>query len=199
MADVKGKFVTLACDMIKTKPKTRQAAIDAVKQLTGKDPYQLDPEGWYNTRVLEAVFSAIEANSKGIIGWASIKVIGQLVYPTIKTTVGLPPHLVTPADFVKFEAEGFLQNHRGPDVTPRKFIKIEDKDIIIEAPSPGYNCVLIEGVYEGILQICGIADGSAKQIQCVKKGDPTCVYQITWKAERQSATAGLDWSVHSQK
>ena len=109
MAEVKGKFITLACDLIKSKPEARQAAIDAVRKLAGKDPYELDPEGWYDTKVFDAVFTAIESNTTGIMGWASIKVIGQLVYPTIKATVGLPPQLKMPLDFVKFEAEGFLQ------------------------------------------------------------------------------------------
>jgi len=198
VAEVKGKFITLACDLIKTKPVARQAAMDAVKHLTGMGPYELDPEGWYNTRVFDAVFSAIEANAEGILGWASIKVIGQLVYPTIRSTVGLPPHLQTPVDFVKFEADGFMLNHRGPEVVPRKFIKIDEGNIVVEAPSPGYNCVLIEGVFEGLLHICGIRDGSAKQIQCVKRGDPTCVYDIRW-AGQSAAPGGVDWSVHSKK
>jgi len=199
VAEVKGKFITLACDLIKTKPQARLAAMGAVRELTGKDPYELDPEGWYSTAAFDAVFSAIEANTEGIMGWASIKVIGQLVYPTIRSTVGLPPHLKTPLDFLKFEAEGFLTNHTGPDVIPRKFIKTEDKDIMIAAPSPGYNCTLIDGVYEGILHICGIADGSVKQIQCVKRGDPTCLYHITWKGESKLAVGGVDWSVHARK
>ncbi len=199
MAEVKGKFITLACDLIKTKPEARQAAIEAVMRLTGKDPYELDPEGWYDTKVFDAVFTAIEANAPGIMGWASIKVIGQLVYPTIKTTVGLPPHLKTPLDFVKFEAEGFLQNHRGIDVIARRFIKAEDKDIVVAAPSPGYNCALIDGVYEGILHLCGIGDGSVRQIQCVKKGDPTCIYQIKWEGKLKLGSSAVDWSVHSRK
>jgi hypothetical protein len=198
MAEVKGKFIMLAVDLIKTKPEARQAAMIAVKNLTGKDPYELDPEGWYDTKVFDTVFSTIEANTTGIMGWASIKVIGQLVYPTIRTTVGLPPNLVTPLDFLKFEAEGFLQNHRGPDVIARRFIKVEDGDIIVAAPSPGYNCTLIEGVYEGILQICRIGDGIVRQTQCVKKGDPTCIYHISWSG-KANIGGGVDWSVHSRK
>ena len=199
MAETKGKGITLACDLIKTKPAARQAAMDAVRRLVGKDPYGLDPEGWYDTKVFDAVFNAIEANTEGIMGWAAIKVIGQLVYPTIRTTVGLPPNLKTPMDFLTFEAEGFLQNHRGPDVIPRKFIKAEDKDIVVEAPSPGYNCTLIEGVFEGILHICGISDGLVKQTQCVKRGDPTCVYHITWEGKHQFASGGIDWSIYTHK
>jgi hypothetical protein len=183
MAEVRGKFVTLAVDLIKTKPEARQAAIEAVRGLTGKDPYELDPEGWYDARVVNSVFTAIKSNTVGIMGWASIKVIGQLIYPTIKTTVGLPQHLKTPLDFITFEAEGFLRDNRGPDVVPRRFLKTEEGDVVVVAPSPGYDCTLIEGVYEGILHLCRIGDGKVKQTQCVKKGDPTCVYQITWEGK----------------
>ena len=193
MAEVRGKFITLACDLIKTKPQARAAAINAVKTLTGRDPYELDQEGFYDTKVFDAVFRAIEENSSQVMGWAAIRVIGQLVYPTIKVTAGLPEHLKTPADFVRFEADGFMANHRGNDVVPRKFLKIEDRDIIVEAPSPGYNCVLIEGVFDGILQMCKVKDGSVKQIKCVKNGDSTCVYHISWKGE-QSSSGLVNWS-----
>jgi hypothetical protein len=171
---------------------------ETVKNLTGKDPYDLDPEGWYDTKVWGATFDAIEANAPGIEGWAAIKVIGQLVYPTIRTTVGLPAHLVTPLDFVKFEAEGFLQNHRGFDVIPRKILKAEEGEIIMDAPSPGYNCTIIEGVFEGILNMCGVRNKLVKQTQCVKRGDPTCVFSITWSADRKVA-GSVDWSIHSQR
>jgi hypothetical protein len=180
MAEVRGKFITLACDLIKTKPEARDAAMNAVARMTGKNPYELDPEGWYDTKVFDAVFQAIEDNTSGIHGWASIKVIGQLVYPTIKNTVGLPDHLKTPEDFLKFEADGFLDNHRGPEVKARKFLNVSDGEIIVEASSPGYHCVLIEGVFDGILLMTGVRNSKVKQIKCVRNGDPTCVYSVTW-------------------
>ncbi|MFC1836737.1 hypothetical protein ACFL2Q_18765, partial [Thermodesulfobacteriota bacterium] len=140
----------------------------------------LDPEGWYDTRVIEGVFQAIEKNSSTILAWAAMKVIGQNVYPTIEKTVGLPKTLKTPVDFVKFEAEGFLANHRGRDVIPRKFIKAEPGHVIVDAPSPGYNCAFIEGVFDGILQMCQIKDGKVKQTKCLTKGDDTCQFEIKW-------------------
>ena len=193
MAEVRAKFITLACDLIKTKPQARAAAIEAVKRLTGSHPNDLDPEEFYDTRVFEAVFSTIEQTHPGVIGWATIRVIGQLVYPTIKATVGLPDHLRSPAEFIQFDSEGFLANHRGPDIIPRKFIKVQDGEILVEAPSPGYNCILIEGVYEGILQLCGVKDGKVKQIKCVKNGDSTCLYQVTWGGA-VSGRRKFDWT-----
>ncbi|MEW6351796.1 MAG: hypothetical protein AB1646_22335 [Thermodesulfobacteriota bacterium] len=183
MAEVKGKFISLACSLIQTKPDALQAAINAVQKMTGSDYRDLNPEGWYDTKVFDAVFSALEEHSSPILAWAAIKVIGLRVYPTIEATVGLPKHFKSPLDFVVFEAEGFLANHRGPDVIPRKFLKSEEGHVIVDAPSPGYNCALIEGVFEGILQMCGVRNGRVVQTKCKKKGDRTCVYDITWKPQ----------------
>ncbi len=180
MAEIKGKFITLACDLIKSKPQARAAAVDAVKKSTGAEPEALEPEAFYDTKVLNSVFTAIEQDSPGVVGAASIKFIGRLVYPTIKNTAGLPDHLKTPLDFVKFEGDGFLANHRGPDVVPRRFEKLEEGHVIVEAPSPGYNCIFIEGVFEGILGMVGVAGASVRQTQCARKGDNTCVYDIKW-------------------
>ncbi len=181
MAEVKGKFIALACSLIQTKPDALKAATDAVKKMTGRDFSELDPEGWYDTKVMAAVFTALEDHCSPILAWAAIKVIGLRVYPTIEATAGLPRHFESPLDFVVFEAEGFLANHRGPEVIPRKFLKSEEGHVIVDAPSPGYNCALIEGVFEGILQMCGVRSGKVVQTKCKKTGDRTCVYDITWE------------------
>jgi predicted hydrocarbon binding protein len=180
MADLKGKFVTLACSLLETKPEAKTAALAAVKQMTGKEWNELDPEGWYDTKVMNAVFQAIEDHTSPLLAWAAIKVIGRRVYPTIESSVGLPPNLNTPLDFVKFEAQGFLANHRGSEVVPRKIISAEPGLVVMEAPSPGYKCSFIEGVFEGILIMCDIRNGKVKQTRCVTKGDPTCEYVISW-------------------
>ncbi|HMY33909.1 MAG TPA: hypothetical protein PLM36_22885 [Leptospiraceae bacterium] len=105
MAEVKGKFITLSCSLLETKPAAKKAALEAVKNMTGKEFNELDPEGWYDTKVMQSVFKAIEENSSPLLARAAIKLIGQKVYPTIEKTAGLPPTLKTPLDFIKFEAE----------------------------------------------------------------------------------------------
>ncbi len=92
----------------------------------------------------------------------------------------MPPNLKTPLDFIKFEAEGFLANHRGSDVRPRKITKAQDKDVIIEAPAPGYHSKLFVGVYLGILEMCGIKTGKVDQTKSQEKGDSTSEFHITW-------------------
>lgn len=181
MADVKGKFITLACSLLMTKPKAQEIASKTVKEQTGKDYTELEPEEWYDTKILNAVYQAIRDNSSSILADAAIKFIGQKVYPTIEKTTGLPKDLKTPLDFIKYEAEGFKLNHRGADVKPRKILEAKEGKVLIQATSPGYDCTLIEGVYEGILKMCGVQDKEVIQTKCVKKGDPDCEYLITWK------------------
>jgi predicted hydrocarbon binding protein len=79
-----------------------------------------------------------------------------------------------------FEAESFKQNHRGSDVIPRNFLKTDDRHIIVDAPSPGYNCKIIEGVFLGILKMVGEENGKVIQTKCIQRGDSTCIYDITW-------------------
>lgn len=176
MANVKGKFITLSCSLLETKPKAKEEALKKVKAMTGKEFNELDQEGWYDASVLQAVFQAIEENSSSLLAKAAIKLIGQRAYPTIEKTVGLPKTLKTPMDFIRFEAEGFLMNHQGADVKPRKFLKLEDKDIVVIANSPGYNPILIEGVFLGILEMCGIKTGNVQ----LKEENGDSVYYIKW-------------------
>jgi len=181
MADIRGKYITLACSLLQTKPQAKDAALKAVKNLTGKDYKDLEPEGWYSTKVMEAVFQAIRDNSPSILAKAAIKLIGQRVYPTMEQTVGLPKTLQTPLDFIKFEAQGFKNDHRGGDVKPRKIIEAKEGKVLMEALSPGYDCTLIEGVYLGILDMCGVGSKEVVQTKCIKKGDSVCEYMIRWK------------------
>ncbi len=52
--------------------------------------------------------------------------------------------------------------------------------MLVDAPSPFYNCKVIEGVFMGIVEMFGITDVKVVQTKCVKQGDSTCRYHITW-------------------
>ena len=180
MAQVKAKFIQLACDFLSSSPETQRAAIAAVERNAGKPYKELDPEAYYDASVLDAVFKEIDNHESELMARVRKKVIGQEVYSTIRFTVGIPEHIKTPLDHVKFEAEGFMLNHRGGDVKPRRILLAEDRHVVIEAPSPGYDCTWIEGVFEGILRMTGHSGKQVKQSKCVKKGDHTCVFDIEW-------------------
>ena len=182
MADVKGKYITMACRLLETKPEAKKAALQNVKKLTGKEYNELDQEGWYDAKVLESIFQAIRVHSTPIIANAAIKLIGQKIFPTIERTVGLPKHLKTPLDFLKYDIESFKNDHRGSGVKPRKIIEAQEGKVIMEATSPGYDCTLIEGVFLGMLDICGVKNKEVTQTKCIRKGDQDCVYLITWEA-----------------
>jgi hypothetical protein len=180
MAESKGKFIIMACSLLELNPEAQKEALHTVKRLTGKDCNQLAPEGWYDTNVIESIFQVAEKHYGSIMAWSTIKIMGRRVYPTIAKTVGFPKELRTPLDWVKWEGKSFLADHRGSDVVPRKFLRTDPGHVVVEAISPGYNCILIEGVYEGILNMCNITSCSVKQTRCVKKGDSVCEYDITW-------------------
>ena len=181
MAQVKGKFITMTCALLEHRPDSQAEAQQRVKNLTGKEWNELEPEGWYDTTVLDAVLRAAEVQSGTIIGQAVSREIGHAVYPTIEKTVGLPKSLKTPLDLVQFEGEGYLQNHRGSNIVPRKFTQVEPGHIVVEAVMPGYGCTFIEGVYEGILQMSGAKEYKVRQTHCTHMGDPVCEFDIYWK------------------
>ena len=181
MAESKGMFIILACSLLKTKPQAQAAAAVAVKKLTGKSLAELDPDGWYNTRVIESVLQSIQRNSPALLADAAIRFIGHEIYPAVRELGGIPEHLNTPMELLRFEAEGFIQNHRGENVRPRQFIEEKNGKVVIEANSPGYNCLLAEGVYTGILDMCGVRNGRVMQTKCRQKGHQHCEYTITWE------------------
>ena len=106
----------------------------------------------------------------------AIVTLGRGVYPLIKKTAGIPDDVLTPRDLIEYEMKGFLENHRGRDVKPRKLIKSENGHIIIQAPAPDYSQKLYEGVYLGILEMFGIKDGKV----IMTKGVPYFEYEIIW-------------------
>lgn len=182
MAEIRGKFITMACELLETKPQAKEVALQSIKKLTGKDYKDLEPEGWYDTKVIESIYHALRETTTPIIANAGIKLIGQKIFPTIKKTVGFPGRLKTPLDFIKYETETYKNDHRGSDVKQRKIIEAHEGKVVMEATSPGYDCTLVEGVFLGILDMCGVNKKQVTQTKCVKKGDQDCEYLITWEA-----------------
>jgi hypothetical protein len=169
MAQVKGKFIKLAGFVMF--PDELKIADEYLKKLLGLTHDYLEDEEWYDTSIFDTFMKTCVEHS--LSKERLYITIGKKVYPTIKNTTGLPEHLVTPLDFIKFEAEGFLQNHRGEDVFPRKIIKAEDHEVIMQAKAPGYSSKLYEGVWLGILYMCDIKTGHVENL-----GDD--IFKITW-------------------
>lgn len=178
MAQVKGKFITLTGALMSTYPEELAIADQALFKKIQKHWNELDPEGWYETSLfqlfMETYMKASPLKENALVN------LGKKVYPTIKKTVGLP-HLPNPQDFLKYEAEGFLDNHRGSDIRPRRILHCNHGSFLVEAPAPGYHSKLYEGVFLGILEMCGITTGKVVQTKCQEKGDVTSEFHITWK------------------
>ena len=178
MAEVKGKFITMTGNLMSSYPRKLEAANAVLLARTGKSWNELDPEGWYDTSLFSLFIEAYAENLPSRD--EAIVTLGKKVYPTIKRTVGLPPYLKTPLDFITYEAEGFLANHRGAGVVPREFVRIAEKHVIVRAKAPGYSAKLYEGVYLGILMMCGVAQAKVAQTKSTERGDATDEFDIRW-------------------
>jgi hypothetical protein len=178
LAEVKGRFITLTGTLMALCPKQLDQADTMLVAKCGKHWDELDPEAWYDTRACGVFMDAYAKAS--VAGERALVALGRNIYPTIKKVRGLPPALQTPLELIKYEAEGFLADHRGADVKPRNFIKAVDHDVVVEAPAPGYNSRLYEGVFLGILEISGITTGQVEQTRSQEKGDVTSEFHIMW-------------------
>ena len=131
----------------------------------------IDPEDYYDITIWDH-FLKLYANSHEDPKQAMID-LGKRIYPTIKRTTGFPENLVTPLDFVKFEADGYMATHRGENVIPREIKDEQENEITMYAPAPGYDERLYIGVWLGILEMIGINNGNVEEL-----GDST--YRISW-------------------
>ncbi len=178
MVEVKGKFITLAAGFIRIYPKHFEKADQRIYEVTGLHQHELDPEGWYPmslyTHLMDCYVEASPTKERALI------TLGKAIYPTIKRTVGFPPELETPLDFVQFEAQAYLDNIRGPGIRPRKISKLSDRHVMVRFRMEEQPCKIGEGVYQGILEIAGHPDGSVEHRQCIKNGDAECEFHITW-------------------
>lgn len=176
MAKIKGKFITLTVALMTLYKEAQNEAKEILTQKFGTS--SLDPEEFYDTSIWNQIMEKYATSSP--TGDRAYLTLGRKIYPTIDKTVGLPENLKTPLDLIVFEGEGFELNHSGEGVIPRTWIKKEDGHVIVEAPAPGYNCKLYEGVFLGILEMKNVTDGKVEQKKCMHNGENTCEFHITW-------------------
>ena len=172
MAKNKGKIISLAFGLMSAYPEAQAEADKVIRNKTGKGATELEPEGWYDTNVFHEMMEIYGKHSVSGRRTAYLT-LGRKVYPTIKKTAGIPDRVKTPLEFLKYESEGFLANHQGNDVVPRKFLKLTDRLVEVYAPAPGYDELHFEGVYLGILEMCGIKSGKVENLG-------GSIFRITW-------------------
>lgn len=174
MNEIKGKFISLTGSLMTLYPDALKKSDEALYATTNKHWNELEPESWYPTSLFgDFIDNYISAS---ITGEKAVVTLGKKVYPTIKKSVGFPPEIKTPLDLIVFEAEGFEMSHKGSDVRPRKFIQKKEGHVIVQAPAPGYNQKLYEGVFLGILEMFNVKSGKVS----ITKTAPEWEYEITW-------------------
>jgi len=178
MADIKGKFITLCGELMSVYKDKLKEADDVLFKKTGLHYNELDPEDFYDTKILRMFMDKYAEGS--ITKEKALITLWTGVYPLIKRTVGFPDYVKTPLDLLKYEMDGYLANHRGSDIKPRKLVEAVDGKVVICAPAPGYSQKFYEGVYLGILKMFGVKNRNV----VMTKGAPDFEYTITWDTKR---------------
>lgn len=181
MAEIKGKFITLAASLMSIYKDKLEIVDKQLFEGTGKHWNELDPEGWYDVKYYRDMMTAYAKASPSKEN--AIITLGKQIYPTIKRTVGFPPNLKTPIDYIEFENRGYLENLRGEEIKPRIFLKKENGYVIVQTRMLEQDCKILEGVYMGIMKLAGIDRGKIYQAKCIKNGDSFCEYHIIWKPQ----------------
>ena len=176
MPQVKGKFITMAGYLMAVYKEEQLKADEMLFLKIGKHFNELDAEGFYDVSIYDEFMRKYAEAS--ITGEKAILTLGKNTFPLIKRTVGLPSHINSALDLIKFSAQQFVNDHKG--LPPITILKAERWNVILKLPKLGYDCLVVEGVYLGILEIFGIRNGRIAHNTCVKKGDPYCRLEINW-------------------
>jgi predicted hydrocarbon binding protein len=178
MPEVRGKFIRLAGLLMTLYPEQRDKADTVVYEATGKHWDQLEPAEWYDVEIFSVLLDAYASSS--VTGQKALLTLGKKVFPTKKKLGELPADITTPMDLLIYSTKSFTEDHRGPGIRPVRVIRAEKTDVIFDIPNHGYDCMVDEGVYAGILEMFGITNCSVEQTKCKKKGDSSCEFHITW-------------------
>ncbi|MCP1311616.1 hypothetical protein [Paenibacillus tyrfis] len=177
MAEIRGKFITLLCSLMGVYKTQQEEANEFVQLNTGKGFKELEAEGWYDYDIYCELMSRYRSAS--LSKDRAMVTLGQKIYPTIRSTMGLPESLMDNLlGFLKFNEEVFKASIRGKEVAPMKFLTIEEGEVIIQSlpPSDKYpelHMRLYEGVYLGILELCRVKE---KKVEVLDN----FTYRITW-------------------
>lgn len=175
--EIKGQFITTLCNLLETSPEVKVAAFEHVKQVTGKSYDKLDPQGWYPIRASTGILEMISKEYTPVLTRVRFKTMGSNVYPTMKAHGGIPADVNTPGKLMRFEAEGYMKSHRGAEVVPHKILKDAPNEFIVQVDLlPGTPSAMYEGVYLGILKMCGISSGIVR----VTEKDGHTLFHVNW-------------------
>jgi hypothetical protein len=183
MIEVRGKFLLLAGGMMTRYPGAKEKALRVLMEKTGQQLEDVDPDGWYDSELYQAFLDAYcdDPEIKEAYGDDALVSFAKAVFPTLDLLEQVPAEAKeTPLDLIRHSTQSFADDHRGEGIRPIEVIKAEEGDVLLDIPYCGYDCTYGEGVYLGILEMLDIENGEVEQTKCYKKGDPSCMFHITW-------------------
>jgi len=180
MDRLRGKFITMAGHSMALYKDQRARADEWLKSKTGAGFKDLEPDGWYDLAIFVEFLEAYAEASPTAEG--AYVTTGRQVFHTARAAGLLPPSLSKPVDFLKFEFDLYLMSLEGPSIHPRNLLLAADGDVRIEVKNPPYLAFdrLMEGVFQGAVEMAGVENAKVEQTRCVHNGDAVCEYRITW-------------------
>ena len=178
MPEVRGKFIKLAGSLMSLYPEQREKADAFLVERTGKHWDQVDPMEWYEADIYEKFLDTYCESS--VTGQKALLTLGRNIFPTKRKLGELPEDISSALDLLIYSTRSFPEDHRGAGIRPVKIIKATEGDVILDVPDHGYDCMVDEGVYLGIMSMFDIENGEVEQTRCKKKGDSSCEFHITW-------------------
>lgn len=160
-------------------PEKRDEVDKVLFQELGRHYNELSPEAWYDAKWIKMFLDKYVAAS--ITGISAMTTFGRKIYPTIRAL--LPAHLKTPLDYLKFESDTYLRECRGPDVKARTILKAVEGEFKVETALPAFHHPkFIEGLYTGILEMCGAKGIKVKFSPLAAKGQDAYLFEVFWQA-----------------
>jgi hypothetical protein len=178
MQEVRGKFIRLAGSLMGPYPTQREKADAVLVRRTGKHWDELDPTEWFDADIYKVFLDTYCESS--VTGQKALITLGRNVFPTKKKLGELPDHIRTALDLLIYSTMSFTDDHRGAGIRPVEVIEASEGEVVFDVPDHGYDCMVDEGVYIGIMEMFDIEGGKVEQRKCKKKGDPSCEFHITW-------------------
>ncbi len=178
MPEVRGKFIKLVGALMSLYPAQREKADAVLLERTGKHWDELQPTDWYEADIYRVFLDTYCESS--VTGQKALLTLGKNIFPTKKKLGELPDDIGSAIDLLIYSTKSFTDDHRGPGIRPVKIIKANERNVILDIPDHGYDCMVDEGVYLGILGMFDIESGQVEQTRCKKKGDSSCKFHITW-------------------
>ncbi|NOK58196.1 MAG: hypothetical protein GFH27_549279n3 [Chloroflexi bacterium AL-W] len=134
----------------------------------------VDPNTWYHGQVLESILNEFEDQDPTLP-----QEVGKNIYYTLRSQF-ISLGMQTPSDVITTIPLVWNLVTRGDSGEWRtKMLGPGKAHVELEQP---YNCMFEHGGLLGALECFDATDVQLEHVKCMRRGDPYCVFEVTWDA-----------------